>query len=66
MTQMEIKSTIKSKRYQSHKGSNVKVVPSLLHSQIKKWMSDVTEFNIKDEKVYLSPKVDLQTGGHLL
>lgn len=28
----------------------------------KKWVNDVTEFNVKGQKVYLSPLIDLFSG----
>jgi putative transposase len=65
MTQMGIKSTVRPKRYQSYKGSVGKVAPNLLNRHFaskkpnEKWVTDVTEFNIKGEKVYLSPILDL-------
>ncbi len=65
MTQMGIKSTVRPKRYQSYKGAVGKVAPNLLKRHFaskkpnEKWVTDVTEFNIKGEKVYLSPILDL-------
>lgn len=65
MTQMGIKSTVRPKRYQSYKGSVGKGAPNLLERKFvaqepnQKWVTDVTEFNIRGEKVYLSPILDL-------
>ncbi|MEA9602833.1 DDE-type integrase/transposase/recombinase, partial [Polynucleobacter sp. MG-28-Ekke-A2] len=53
------------KRYQSYKGAVGKVAPNLLERNFaaskpnQKWVTDVTEFNIKGERVYLSPILDL-------
>jgi putative transposase len=65
MGQLGLKSTVRPKRYQSYKGSIGKVAPNLLERNFaattpnQKWVTDVTEFNIKGEKVYLSPILDL-------
>ena len=68
MTQMGIKSTVRPKRYQSYRGSVGKVAPNGLERNFgakapnQKWVTDVTEFKIKGEKVYLSPILDLYNG----
>lgn len=65
MGQLGLKSTVRPKRYQSYKGSAGKVAPNLLERNFiakapnQKWVTDVTEFNIKGERVYLSPILDL-------
>ena len=65
MTQLGLKSTVRPKRYQSYKGAIGKVAPNLLERNFgaskpnQKWVTDVTEFNIKGERVYLSPILDL-------
>ena len=56
------------RRYNSYKGEVGKVVPNLLKRDFnankpnQKWVTDVTEFKIKNEKLYLSPIVDLFNG----
>ncbi|WP_143735815.1 IS3 family transposase, partial [Polynucleobacter asymbioticus] len=61
MTQLGLKSTVRPKRYQSYKSAIGKVAPNLLERNFgaskpnQKWVTDVTEFNIKGERVYLSP-----------
>jgi transposase InsO family protein len=68
MTQLGLKSTVRPKRYQSYRGSVGKVAPNLLERDFgaskpnQKWVTDVTEFNIRGEKVYLSPILDLYNG----
>ena len=68
MTQLGLKSLVRPKRYQSYKGSIGKVAPNLLERNFEtskpnqKWVTDVTEFNIKGERVYLSPILDLYNG----
>lgn len=65
MGQLGLKSTVRPKRYQSYKGSAGKAAPNLLERNFiakapnQKWVTDVTEFNIKGERVYLSPILDL-------
>ena len=68
MGQLGLKSTVRPKRYRSYKGTIGKVAPNLLERNFgaskpnQKWVTDVTEFNIKGEKVYLSPILDLYNG----
>jgi transposase InsO family protein len=65
MGQLGLKSLVRPKRYRSYKGAVGKVAPNLLErnfvakSPNQKWVTDVTEFNIRGEKVYLSPILDL-------
>jgi len=65
MGQLGLKSTVRPKRYQSYKGGLGKVAPNLLERNFvakqpnQKWVTDVTQFNIKGQKVYLSPILDL-------
>ena len=56
------------RRYSSYKGEVGKVAPNLLKRNFnankpnQKWVTDVTEFKVKNEKLYLSPIVDLFNG----
>jgi transposase InsO family protein len=65
MSKLGLKSTVRPKRYQSYRGDEGKVAPNLLERNFiaiepnQKWVTDVTEFNIKGKKVYLSPVLDL-------
>ena len=65
MGQLGLKSTVRPKRYRSYKGAVGKVAPNTLSRGFvasqpnQKWVTDVTEFNIKGDKVYLSPILDL-------
>jgi putative transposase len=65
MGQLGLKSTVRPKRYQSYRGSVGKAAPNLLERKFgaskpnQKWVTDVTEFNIKGERIYLSPILDL-------
>jgi transposase InsO family protein len=68
MGQLGLKSLVRPKRYQSYKGAIGKATPNLLERDFvakapnQKWVTDVTEFKIKGEKVYLSPILDLYNG----
>jgi putative transposase len=65
MGQMNLKSTVRPKKYRSYQGDVGQIAPNLLDRHFEaqapnqKWVTDVTEFNIKGEKVYLSPILDL-------
>ncbi len=56
------------RRYSSYEGEVGKIAPNLLDRDFKapnpneKWVTDVTEFRVHDEKLYLSPIVDLFNG----
>lgn len=68
MGQLGLKSTVRPKRYRSYKGPIGKAAPNRLERNFaakapnQKWATDVTEFNIKGERVYLSPILDLYNG----
>ena len=56
---------VRIKKYRSYKGEVGKIAPNLLNRDFKaakpneKWVTDVTEFNLFGQKVYLSPILDL-------
>lgn len=69
MKVLELKSIVRPKRrYNSYKGTIGKVADNLLKRNFKadrpnqKWVTDVTEFKVNNEKLYLSPIVDLFNG----
>lgn len=68
MVEMGLKSLVRPKKYRSYKGSAGRVAPNLLKRQFtaertnQKWVTDVTEFNVAGEKLYLSPVMDLFNG----
>lgn len=55
----------RKKRYNSYQGEQGTVAPNLLNREFdaaapnQKWVTDVTEFSIGDQKLYLSPVMDL-------
>ena len=56
---------VRMKKYRSYKGEAGKIVPNLLNRDFhaekpnQKWVTDVTEFSLFGEKLYLSPILDL-------
>ena len=62
-----LKSTVRPKRYRSYRGGAGITAPNVLERDFhatkpdEKWVTDVTEFNVHQQKVYLSPVVDLFT-----
>ena len=68
MQKMGLKSRIRVARYRSYRGEVGKVADNLLQRKFnatepnQKWVTDVTEFNVRGEKLYLSPIMDLFNG----
>jgi transposase InsO family protein len=68
MAEMGLKSLVRPKKYRSYKGQAGRVAPDLLQRRFKaecmnqKWTTDVTEFNVAGEKLFLSPVMDLHNG----
>lgn len=68
MTVLGLKSLVRPKRYRSFKGEIGKAAPHELQRKFhaaganQKWVTDVTEFNVAGEKLYLSPVMDLYNG----
>lgn len=69
MRAMGLQSIQRPKRkYNSYKGTIGKIADNLLERDFKatapnqKWATDVTEFKVNDEKLYLSPIIDLFNG----
>ena len=68
MVEMGLKSLVRPKKYRSYRGDAGRVAPDLLKRQFQaegpnqKWVTDITEFNVAGEKLYLSPVMDLFNG----
>lgn len=68
MQSMQLKSRIRVVKYRSYKGQVGKIAANVLQRQFhaeqpnQKWATDVTEFNVRGEKLYLSPVMDLFNG----
>lgn len=67
MQTLGLKSLVRPKRYRSYKGQQAQV-PNILARQFQaerphqKWVTDVTQFNVRGERLYLSPVMDLYNG----
>jgi putative transposase len=68
MKELGLKCLVRMKKYKSYKGSVGKIAPNILdrqfvvHKPNKKWVTDITEFKLFGEKLYLSPVLDLFNG----
>lgn len=68
MGELKLKSLVRPKKYKSFKGDVGQAAPNELNRQFEatapneKWTTDVTEFNVAGEKLYLSPVLDLYNG----
>lgn len=68
MNEMGLKCLVRLKKYRSYRGETGKVAPNILERNFKadkpnqKWVTDVTEFHLHGEKLYLSPILDLYNG----
>ena len=58
---------VRMKKYRSYKGEEGRIAPNLLNQDFhadkpnQKWVTDVTEFSLFGEKLYLSPILDLHS-----
>lgn len=68
MDVLKLKSLVRPKKYCSYKGEEGKKAKNILKRNFKasapnkKWVTDITEFKVKGEKLYLSPILDLFNG----
>ncbi|WP_420865952.1 IS3 family transposase [Bacillus coahuilensis] len=68
MKELGLKSLVRIKKYRSYKGKVGKIAPNILERNFKaekpneKWVTDITEFKLFGEKLYLSPILDLYNG----
>lgn len=68
MQVLGLKSLVRPKKYRSYKGAGHVAIANILDRKFgakqpnKAWVTDVTEFNIRGEKLYLSPVMDLYNG----
>ncbi|WP_156923786.1 IS3 family transposase [Burkholderia sp. WSM2232] len=68
MGHLKLKSLIRAKKYRSWRGEVGRIAPNLLNREFsaqqpnQKWVTDVTEFNVLGQKLYLSPVMDLYNG----
>ena len=68
MRQLGLACRVRIKKYRSYKGEVGKIAPNLLNRNFyaekpnQKWVTDVTEFSLFGQKMYLSPILDLHNG----
>ncbi len=68
MKELGIKCMVRIKKYRSYRGQVGKVAPNLLQRDFyaekpnQKWTTDITEFSLFGEKLYLSPILDMYNG----
>ena len=68
MKQMCLQAKRKKQHYRSYKGEVGKIAPNILGRDFasskpnKKWTTDITQVNIHDQKIYLSPILDMYNG----
>ena len=68
MKELGLVCRVRMKKYQSFKGEVGKIAPNLLNRDFvtekpnEKWVTDVTEFSLFGQKLYLSPILDLHSG----
>ena len=68
MKELGLQSLVRMKKYRSYKGTVGKVAPNILDRNFtaekpnEKWVTDITEFKLFGEKLYLSPVLDLFNG----
>lgn len=65
---LNLKCMVRLKKYKSYKGEVGRIADNILKRDFKadkpnlKWVTDITEFNLFGQKVYLSPILDLFNG----
>lgn len=65
MGKLKLKSLVRVKKYRSWRGEVGRIAPNRLNREFsasqpnQKWVTDVTEFNVLGQKLYLSPIMDL-------
>ena len=65
---LQLKSVVRPKKYRAYKGLVGTLAPNLLERNFtaqrpnQKWVTDVTEFKVAQQKLYLSPVMDLYNG----
>ncbi len=68
MQMLGLKSLVRPKKYRSYRGQSHRAAANVLARDFdaarpnEKWVTDVTEFNVRGEKLYLSPVMDLYNG----
>ena len=67
MKQLGLACRVRMKKYRSYQGEVGQIAPNLLNRNFRadkpnqKWVTDITEFHLFGEKLYLSPILDLHS-----
>lgn len=68
MKEQGLKSLVRPKKYRSYRGQEGQIAPNVIQRDFRaetanqKWTTDVTEFKICGNKLYLSPVLDMYNG----
>ncbi|MGN4898663.1 IS3 family transposase [Bacillus cereus group sp. MYBK14-3] len=68
MKELGLRCVVRMKKYKSYKGKIGRIVPNILEHNFytdapnQKWVTDITEFKLFGEKLYVSPVLDLYNG----
>ncbi|MED3352928.1 IS3 family transposase, partial [Bacillus thuringiensis] len=68
MKELGLKCVVRMKKYKSYKGKVGRIAPNILERNFhtdapnQKWVTDITEFRLFGEKLYVSPVLDLYNG----
>ncbi|TNX53501.1 IS3 family transposase, partial [Enterococcus faecium] len=68
MAELDLKCTVRVKKYKSYRGEPGRIAPNKMERKFtaeepnRRWVTDVTEFKVAGEKLYLSPLPDLFNG----
>lgn len=68
MRQLGLKSLVRPKRYRAYRGAEGYAAPNTLQRRFQaqrphqRWVTDITEFKVNGQKLYLSPVMDLYNG----
>ena len=68
MKELDLKCLVRMKKYKSYKGTVGEIADNILNRQFtakapnEKWTTDISEFKLFGEKLYLSPVLDLFNG----
>ncbi len=68
MAAQGLRSRVRTKKYRSYRGTEGKIAANTLQRNFQaqrpnqKWVTDVTEFKVAQQKLYLSPVMDLYNG----
>lgn len=68
MSALDLKSMVRTKKYRSYRGQIGRIAPNLINRDFhaeapnQKWTTDITEIQLRGEKIYLSPVLDMYNG----